>query len=408
MLRDYLAFLRDTFPDAYFIHMHRDPADWVAAQFWASNGDHRTACAWHGGIHEAELPAHWLEEHATYADLCHDVFANHSRYIDFNVTTQSTDILIEFLRNDFDLSPHQPLPDVTIPSADIDAVLTHLDGLPPPHKPAPADLPFAALISNFCKQTQAGHSKPKVLSSTTVTWAKDHSTLDRLGNPHALMQDNGTGPYLLKPDSSGAERGHATLNDLIAHGAKPPLHIDMMDARFLGTEDHRRPPRRTIAYNRREGAQNITLWPLPGYHTLAPTGTPGGFPVDKTPFANKEDRCVWLGNLTGRMSDVLTPEGRAKRNVYGIRDHAKTLAPDSPEWAGIIDDLDCVARYRVVKTLRDHPDFEVGLVLSSKWHDLTETPALAGLCVPKQPRDFFHKFRYILSLAATIRGLISY
>lgn len=74
VLRDHLAFLRDAFPDAYFIHTYRDPADWVASQFWADDGAHRTLCAWHANIDEAALPAHWLEEHESYAALCAQFF----------------------------------------------------------------------------------------------------------------------------------------------------------------------------------------------------------------------------------------------------------------------------------------------------------------------------------------------
>ncbi|MDB2368963.1 glycosyl transferase family 90 [Octadecabacter sp.] len=404
LLRDHLILLRDTFPDAYFVHTYRDPADWIAVQFWAQDGDHRSVCAWHAGIEEAVLPDHWLNEHGEYAALCKQVFADHPRYFEFNLTSDPIAKLYEFLDPAYALDPAAPVPALNVPSADIDAVVTYRAGLQQRPFQPPAQMILARKVADFARQTEDGHSKPQVLGTAAITLTKKYEVLDRTGAPVPLVQDNETGPYLLKPDTKGLERGQATLNEMLAHGAQPPLHIDMADARFLGIEGQRRPPRRTVAYNRRSGAKNITLWPLPGYHTLAPTGTPGGFPKDEIPFEDKEDRCVWLGNMTGRMSPVLTPDDRDRRSVYAIRDQALELDEDSPDWANIISDLDCVPRYRVVKTNHDNPDFEIGFVLRSKWRKLKESPAFAGLCVPKQRHSYFHKFRYILSLAGNDTG----
>ncbi|MDB4054207.1 glycosyl transferase family 90 [Octadecabacter sp.] len=240
------------------------------------------------------------------------------------------------------------------------------------------------------------------MSASAITWHRDGAITDRMAAPVAMTRDKG--PFLLHPDADAFERAQGTLNELTSHGAKPPLHIHMMDARFLGTPKRRNPPRRTVAYNRRVGAENLTLRPLPGYHTLAPRGAIGGFPTDAIPFENKEDRVVWLGNMTGRMMDTLTPEGRTLRVVYNIRDHAKGLSKNSPEWDDVADDLMCVPRYNIVKTYRDHPDFEVGFVLRVRWKKLAASPAFDGLCHPKQSRTWFQKFRYILSLSGNDTG----
>lgn len=324
--------------------------------------------------------------------------------MDINLTSEVVDKIQNFLNSTYDLPHLISVPDMTVAPADIDAVVTHVMQSPPADDPRPADMLIARQVAEFCAQTKAGHSKPKVLGSEAVVWTKNRTVTNRTGDTVAIIQHNDTGPYLLKPDSSRLQRAQATLNDLIAHGAKPPLHIDMMDARFLGSDGHRLPPHRTVAFNRRKGAKNITLWPLGGYHNLAPTGTPNGFARDVIPFEDKTDRCIWLGNLTGRMSVVLTPEGRDRRGVYKIRDQAVALPADSPDWADLITDLDCVPRYRVVKTYRDHPDFEVGFVMRSHWKKLEMSPAFAGLCDPMRPQTFFHDFRYILSLAGNDTG----
>ncbi|MCF2872838.1 hypothetical protein L0664_17355 [Octadecabacter sp. G9-8] len=404
VIQDHLEFLLTRFPDAYFIRTQRDPADWIAARFWAEDGDHRIAAAWHAGVSEAALPAHWIDEDAAHQAACARLFGQNPRYIDFNVTSEPIEKLIDFLSADFTLTNSAPTPDMTVSAEQIDGVVNFLGAQPAASSPPPADMTFAHEVAAFAA-AKTGHSgKRKGLSGTAVTWERDRTITDRFANPVALHQAAADMPFHLTPDSNGFERAQGTLNELMRYGAQPPLHIDMMDARFIGTPTRRNPPHRTVAYNRRKGAKNLTLWPLPGYHTLAPTGQAGGFAHDTIPFEDKEDRCVWLGNMTGRMSDVLTPEGRPLRGVYNIRDQAETLRDDSPDWAGVVADLLCVPRYNIVKTYRDHPDFEVGLVLRGRWKRLAQTPAFADLCHPKRPRTWFHQFRYILSLAGNDTG----
>lgn len=237
----------------------------------------------------------------------------------------------------------------------------------------------------------------KTLRRTAVHWVKDTSFASRHGDdPEIALGQHG---YVLPPD--GNKRIEGTVNELHDHGATPPLYLDMLDARYMGSDGRGIAPRKTVAYNRRHGAPNLTLWPLPGYHTLAPRGAVGGYPVDAIPFENKVDRCVWLGNMTGRMSPVLTPEGRKQRGVYKIRNDAMGKSPD---WDAIIADLDCVPRYRAVLTLRDDPDFEVGFVLAPKWKKLARSPAFRNLTYPRQTRTWFHQFRYILSLSGNETG----
>lgn len=403
-IQDHLEFLLEQFPDAYFIHTTRDTADWIADRYWADDGEHRIASAWHAGTDEAALPAHWIDEDRAHKADCDRIFGDHPRYISINITLEPIETMSGFLASNFDLPRTANLPDLSVQAAQIDEVVQHIDRLAADEPAQPPNMSFVRQVADFAYETSGHSGKRKGLSRTAVTWERDRSVTSRVGDPVRLVQTAPNGPFLLAPQDAGFERAQGTLNGLVAHGAKPPLHVDMMDARFLGTKGRRNPPRRTVSYNRRNGAQNLTLWPLPGYHTLAPTGQVGEFPRDEISFENKEDRCVWLGNMTGRMSDVLTPQGRPTRGVYNIREQAERLPEDHPDWAAVIADLMCVPRYNIVKSLRNHPDFEVGLVLRAKWKNLSNTPAFAGLCHPKKSRTWFHKFRYILSLAGNDTG----
>lgn len=54
-VQDLVPKLLQHFPDAYFIHTHRNQADWITARYLANDGSHRTASALHAGVAEADL-----------------------------------------------------------------------------------------------------------------------------------------------------------------------------------------------------------------------------------------------------------------------------------------------------------------------------------------------------------------
>lgn len=158
----------------------------------------------------------------------------------------------------------------------------------------------------------------------------------------------------MSSDFSVFERTQATLNELQHCGARAPFHIDLMDTRHMGPKGHRRAPPLNVVYTRHAGAANITWWPLPGYQTLAPTGSVGAYPVDHIPLGQKADKCVWRRNMTGRMMAQLAPDERPLEGVPKIR---KRMEATQPDWDKIQADLACVPRYNVVQTYKFHPDF---------------------------------------------------
>ncbi len=389
--------LHEAFPDAFFVHTHRDPADWVALRYLAQDGEHKTESAWHAGIEIADLPAHWLAEQQHHAKDVARYFEGNTRFLDFNCTTQHAEKLIEFLRTEITLDVERKPQPLGVSAEDIRQVVDDVNNASEPYPPSRADMIFVRQVSDFCKQTKGPPGNGKSLSRSAVNWHSDNSFTARRGDPPRIAL--GKGGFVMPPDEN--KRVEGTLNELSAHGAQPPLQIDMLDARFMGSDGYGIAPRKTVVYNRRKNAPNLTLWPLPGYHTLAPRGAVGGFPIDDVPFPEKSDRCVWLGNMTGRMSAVLTPEERPRRGVYKIRDDAYATDPD---WDNIIADLACVPRYRVVATHRGDPDFDVGFVLAPKWKRLAQSPAFKGLTSPRQTRTWFHQFKYILSLSGNDTG----
>jgi len=396
-------FLHQNFPDAYFIHTHFEPADWVAARFMADDGAHRALCAGQLDCPVEALPAVWLSKQAKHSADCREYFDGNPRFLDFNVATGSLSDLCDHFRDEYELEPPEVVPDFTVSAIEVSRVLARLELAPDPPAPRPPDFGFCSQVAEHCAARRGPDGAGNGLSRTAVLWHASGRVTKKDGETAPLTQSGRAGEFLRDPVAGSFERAQSVLNQIQSHSVRPPVWVDMMDARFVGSLGRAAAPRKTIAYNRRENAKNVTLWPLPGYHSIAPTSTPGGYDADALSFDEKQDKCVWLGNLTGRMSEVLTPKGRAVRSVYAIRDEAEDLGLNDP-WDAIIADLDCVPRYRFVKTYRDHPDFRTGLVLRGPWAALRLTPAFDGLWTPLQPSTWFHDYRYVVSLAGNDTG----
>ena len=397
--RDF-RYLHTHFPDAYFINLHGDPADWVARRYFTQTGTTRDLAAWHLGVNEDALPEIWLEDLARHRADCADYFAGNPRFIDLNMTTQSIDNAREVLSQHFDLSVPVDAAPVTGTADQIRAVLRHIEHPQPQQTPVQADTLFANHVAAHCLGTKAYNGPARALGQTAVQWS-DAGFTDRDGAPVGMVQNGNR--VLLAEGQDRYERSQGALDEFLRHGGTSPVWVDMMDARFAGSQGKRNPPHNTLAYNRRPGAPNLVLWPLPGYHTLAPRGAPGGYPVDDIPFADKADTCAWLGNMTGRMVPALSPAGKDLKTAYALRDMAKTLKPKD-DWQPLIDAFMSTPRYNVVKSLHADPDFALGFVLRGDWKPLAGSPLFDGLTHPEQPLTWFHGHRYVLSLSGNDTG----
>lgn len=393
-------YLHSHFPDAYFINPHGDPADWVARRFFAQSGTTRDIAAWHRGVTEDALPELWLEDLARHREEAAQYFAGNARFIDLNMDADGIVVAIKMLSNHFDLTvPPEATPATCTPDQ-IREVLSHMEN--PKRQPAAAsaDPLFADHVALHCLGTK-GHDGPaRALSQTAVRWSDDGFT-DREGAPVGMVRD--ANRMFLSEAEDRYERSQATLDEFIRHGGAPPVWVDMMDARFVGSQGKRNAPRGTLAYNRRTGASNLVLWPLPGYHTLAPRGAPGSYPVDDIAFADKADTCAWLGNMTGRMVPALSPDNKDLKTAYALRDRANTLSLDD-DWGTLINDFMCIPRYNVVRTFHADPGFALGFVLRGEWKPLASSPVFKGLTQPEQPLTWFHQHRYVLSLSGNDTG----
>ena len=401
--RDF-RYLHAHFPDAYFINPHGDPADWVARRYFTQTGTTRDIAAWHLGVTEDALPEIWLEDLAHHRAECAEYFAGSSRFIDLNMETQGIEYACRVLSDHFDLSVEADMGHTTGTHDQIKAVLTRMENPQPQPVPARGDSLFADKVAEHCIGTKAHSGPARALGQTAVQWS-DTGFTDREGAPVGLVLDTteNSGHVLLAEGQDRFERSQGTLDEFARHGGTPPVWVDMMDARFVGSKGKRNAPHNTLAYNRRTGASNLVLWPLPGYHTLAPRGAPGGYPVDDIAFAEKADTCAWLGNMTGRMVPALSPEDTDLKTAYALRDLANTFKPNA-DWQPLMDEFMRISRYNVVKTYHADPDFVLGFVLRGDWKPLARSPIFDGLTHPEMPLTWFHRHRYVLSLSGNDTG----
>ncbi|MEL6957565.1 MAG: glycosyl transferase family 90 [Pseudomonadota bacterium] len=398
-----VEYLADQFPDAIFLLTHRDRAEWITLRTLQDDGRALDLAAWHAEIPRQDVAAHWLDEMEAHLEACSAIFRGSDRFVLFDMDRDPPEKLGQRLV--FGNAPVEvdPARAETATLSAIKAVLAELESpdiLPPPPV---FDVDFVDDVARHCHDISGEEGKPSYLAKDTLGYTTS-GIVDKDGAPLPMLEQDSPSRIVCDPAARRYQRGHAALIEMIDHGAKPSFWIDMMDARWLGSPGRRHAPARTVVQCRRADVANLTLWPLPGYHTIAPSGAPGGYPIDPLPFTDKIDRVCWLGNITGRMHPDLTPDGRERRNVYNIRDQIAGAQGAELPWDDIIADLMCVPRYRAVHALKDDPDFEIGLVARPKWRAAMRTKPFDGMIHHTVQPIWFYQFKYILSLQGNDTG----
>ncbi|HKL68979.1 glycosyl transferase family 90 [Salibaculum sp.] len=403
----HFAFLETQFPDALFIYNDRDPADWIASRFFQREGRFADCEARHEGCHRRDLPQIWLKDRAAHKLRVLRHFEGNPRFLHFDLSHDPDAKLVNWAAPWVRLGE---LPaDRGVESAarnvvQIDALAEdlHTRARRPRHRPGRPDSGFVDAVAAHCLGTAAEAGDNGALSPAAAFWTPDGTIEAKLGHPLPLLR-SGDGPYLAERSDQARDRVQAVVNGLLELGAHPPLTIDMQDAREAGTGGRPVPAQRTLVYNRRPGAANLVLWPLPGYHDLAPEGRPGAFAADEVAFEDKPDLCLWFGNLTGKPLPHLAPGlGQRRMAHHYLRELAQ--GPDDAMRQQIGQALSAVTRYRVVSRLHGRPGFEMGFVLPPKHEKAGEDRMLAHLVTRRVPDTWVQQGRYVLSLSGNDTG----
>lgn len=402
-------FLQRQFPGARFILNDRDPADWIAARYVMTEGRFLEMEAWHREVETRDLPEIWLRERAAHVGAVLAHFGEDPNFLHFNVSHDPDEKLITWAAGWLalrDLPEKRAIETPRDSIAQIDTMAEQVaqDAKRPRRTAGAPDMGFVDGVVAHCLGTLREGVQPGdngQLSGQAAFWTAQGIT-DRHGAPLPVAR-HASGVFLAETQEPPLTRVQGVLNDLAALGASPPVAMDMLDSRFAGSGGRPGPAQATLVYNRQRGAANLVLWPLPGYHELAPTGTPGGYPRDGIPFADKEDRCIWLGNLTGRIMRSLLP-GQDKyplaRNL--LEELAEGVTPERR--AEMARQFAAIPRYRIVSRLMGRPGFDLGFVLPPKHQKAGQDPLIAPYVTARRPNTWSHGARYVLSLSGNDTG----
>lgn len=407
--KDY-RFLQEQFPDALFIYNDRDPVDWVASRYFLRDGRFRAFEASRQGAEERDLPEIWLKERAAHKLRALRHFDGDPRFLHFDISQDSDDRLRDWIAPWVRLGalPEERGIEAAKDSiVQIDMLSDHMkeNASRPRYRAGAPDQAFVDAVVRHCLGSVRDgvvEGKHASLSPAAAEWARNGTVLNRAGGQMPLRA-GADGRYLAKEQEQAKDRVQAVLNELLEIGAVPPLTIDMQDAREAGVGERAPPTGATLVYNRRPGARNLVLWPLPGYHTLAPTGHPGGFSTDEIAFEDKPDQCIWYGNLTGKPIPHLATEIKVHRMAH---QYLARLHDDLSEKrrAGIDRALMTMTRYRVMSRLHGKPGYDLGFVMPPVHAKAARDPLIAPYVATRMPDTWVHHARYVLSLSGNDTG----
>lgn len=174
----------------------------------------------------------------------------------------------------------------------------------------------------------------------------------------------------------------------------------MEDSRWMGSPQGDPVDQPVLCHNRRAGARNAVLWPLPDQHSIGLPGFDPSAAPDDIPFDAKIDRLVWRGMISGsEMRDGVKPGPAA--HVWLTR---LAEAPDIAAAEAAWDGLCRTNRMAFIRRYFDHPDFDIGVVMGWGFRTFAQHPLLAPWCRRREGRGFFHRFRYQLCMTGYDHG----
>lgn len=391
------GWLADRFPRARFILTLRNPQDWIADRLRCDGGAAARCHAHHRGCAVADLPALWAADWADHQVAVGAVFGTDPRLIRVDLDRESPRDLAMRLHGV--LAMADPGADGWFPAA----------AAPPPPgfgSAAPRPSAFAGNrhadeIAAFCLGSQRPATGPDGgLSQHFCAWDGAGGVTDRNGSPRRITVRDGIAlsapgrPFKLV-------RAEGVLNDALRLGRAMPLRIDMEDSRWFGSPEGDALSAPVLCHNRRAGAVNAVLWPLPDLHSVGLPGFDPDAPPDPIPWEQKEDRVAWRGMISG---SEMRPGVRPGPAAHVFLRQLAQAAGDSAARQAAWDRLCNTNRLSFVRRWWGHPDFDLGVVMAWGFRDMARDPLLAPFCTPRRDRPFFHRFRFRLCLTGYDHG----
>lgn len=400
-----VAWLAGRFPQARFILTTRASGDWIAERLTREGGAVARCHAHHRTCAVTDLPDLWAADWADHRAAVGAVLGDDPRLIRVDLDRETPADLARRLGPLLPLA--DPGPESWLASSD---PLSTLPPAPPAgtgRAPAgcaaePVDPAYVADVAGFCLGTLRPVAGPDGgLSEHFCAWDGRRAVTDRHNRPRRMA---------ILPDGSGAVsapgrpfkliRAEGAITDALRLGRAMPLRIDMEDSRWFGSPQGEALSAPVLCHNRRTGARNAVLWPLPDQHAI---GLPGfdDAPPDPIPWEDKRDRVVWRGMISGsEQTGGVRPGPAAHAILRQLAQAGNDPAARQAAWARLCR----TNRLAFVRRWWGHPDFDLGVVMAWGYRDFARDPLLAPFCAPRRDRAFFRQFRYQLCLTGYDHG----
>ncbi|MTE00457.1 hypothetical protein GIY56_09165 [Paracoccus sp. YIM 132242] len=391
------AWLAGRFPQARFILTTRPPEDWILDRLTRDGGAARCH-AHHRGCGTADLPDLWEADWHAHLAAVEAFFGTDPRLIRVDLDRDTPADLAA--RLDPLLPMRHPgwqqgwFPEAEGAPPDLARLLT-----PPPAEQV--DETYVEDVATFClRGLESGAGQDGGLSEYFSIWDGAASVTSRHGAPRRIAVADG-----IALSAPGRHfkliRAEGVINDALRLDRPMPLRIDMEDSRWFGSPQGEPLAAPVLCHNRRAGARNAVLWPLPDQHAIGLPGFDPDAAPDPVPWEDKLDRVVWRGMISGSGMGEGVRTGPASHVL--LRQLAE--AGDDPAARQAAWDRLCnTNRLAFVRRWWGHPDFDLGVVMAWGFRDFARDPWLAPYCTPRQDRAFFRRFRYQLCLTGYDHG----
>lgn len=402
-----VAFLRRHFPDAVFVLTRPDMDQWLLARMTDQDGLAARAYAHHLQVDESDLPDIWARGLRDHIAAAQALLAGTDALIQIDMTAQTPHELAAQLHRWVPL-PHRPSA-ADWGAADQLSIEQRLgqivERLPP--DPPGRDADFVEDVARFClKGLQPRGEEVGGLSGLAVRWTGGAEVCGPQGQPRPIrviaQPDHCHDIALAAPGSAVKHRrAEGVINDLLRRGRRDQVLIDMEDSRWLGSPQDARIDQPVLCHNRRRGARNVVLYPLPGQHGPGFSGFEPSGSRDTIAYEDKLDRLVWRGMISGSERRPGIRPGPAS-HVFLRR---LALAGDDPvareaAWQGLCR----TSRMAVVRRFWDDSDYDMQIVMAWGFREFARDPLLAPYCGPRQPPSFLYRYRYQLCMAGYDHG----
>ena len=391
------------FPDALIVMTTREVEAWLVERLCATDLNRSAPMtALHRGCAVSDLPRLWSDDWHAHLDAVRARFGASGRYLELDIDALDPPALQRALA--------AQVPDLAVAASPLrSAPPDPARALALLHDDRPPATRARGLVDQATVDRLVAHCVGRVSPGTgDVTAAVSPLYAWFNGRQGAWRRDGGRWPLALgsdmgpprrifaRPGPHKIERLEGVVNDLRAVAFGKPFHIDMQDGRRIGSDEGAPVGEPVLAYNRRAGAVNVALWPLPGVHAIGNPAFALAESDDDLSFADKIDAVVWRGSLSGNSR---APDGTLGPAAHTLFARASRTPGDPSVWAHAERAAATIPRAAILLAQADNPDMNLGLVPARVLQPFADRAPLAQLIRPRLSRREMLGYRYQLCLA---------